>query len=262
MPPMRSASFVFCTLLLPASLGAQPPQRDPQAVLIAQRALAAMGSAGGAPDFETIAQGTVTLLGTEGSVQGTFVLKTGRLGQLRGDYVIGGQPSAVVYNGGRGVQQGANGKVEQVPLGMAVYKRADHFPVLSMLAEFADPSVGVRLLGVETINGAPAWRLELKRPLSPQEDPTGYYGPLARCEAFVDQASGLVSKLRYNVPAARNLADQYPMELLYTDYRREGGFVVPHTITQFVAGHQIAVYQITSFSVSPGLNDTDFQLPR
>src|SRR5437870_4464192 len=146
-------SLLFLTLLLLISIpiaAQQPPQRDPQAVLIAQRALAAMGSAGGAPDFETIAQGAVTLLGTEGSVQGTVVLKTGRLGQLRGDYVIGGQPSAVVYNGGRGVQQVANGKVEQVPLSMAVYKRADHFPVLSMLAEFADPSVGVHLLGVET----------------------------------------------------------------------------------------------------------------
>ncbi len=262
MPPMRSASFVFCTLLLPASLGAQPPQRDPQAVAIAQRALLAMGGANLPTIQDTVARGTVTFAEDGSPTQGTLTLKTRGLRQLRADFVMSGGTSSAVYNAGRGAMRNADGTVRQYGWAQTINKRADHLPLFSMLAEYADPSVGVRLPGVEMVNGASAWRLEFQRQLPPQDDPQKVYALFARCEVFVDQASLLVIKLRYDVPAVGSLLDRHPMEFQYGDYRPEGGLVLPHTIVQSVAGSPIAIYQITSFAVNSGLSDADFILPR
>jgi hypothetical protein len=79
---------------------------------------------------------------------------------------------------------------------------------------------------------------------------------------FIDQATGLAVKLRHDVPTAENLLKRVPMEFAYSDYRPEAGLLIPHTITQYLAGTRIAVFQITSFAVNTGLTDLDFVLPR
>lgn len=229
-------------------------------MLIAQQALAAMGAFSAPSD--TVTRANVTFLGGEQPTQGTVTLKTRGLGQVRAEFATVEGSSVAVWNAGRGSRRDPDGSAHHYTRAETLNKRADHLPLFSMLAESADPAVAVRLLATESVNGAPAWRIELQRPLSPDEDPNGLYEPFSGCEVYVDQATGLVARIRYRVPSVNNLRDHYPVEFDYGDYRAVSGLAVPHRIVQSIAGHQVAIFQITGFTVNNGLSDSDFSVPR
>lgn len=69
----RPGSLLVCSLLIPASVAAQQPPRDPQALAILQQSLVAMG---GTVPMDSVATGTVVLVAGSLTENGTIRIVT------------------------------------------------------------------------------------------------------------------------------------------------------------------------------------------
>src|SRR5437879_5170766 len=95
--PMRPASLFVFILLFSPSVAAQQPPRDPQAVAILQRALAAMGRP--APT-DSVATGTAVLVAGSTTETGTIRILTRRLDQSAEYFQTPAESRVVIYSRG------------------------------------------------------------------------------------------------------------------------------------------------------------------
>lgn len=238
------------------------PVRDAQALQIATLSISVMGGSNLVFLQDTLAEGTITLVRPDEQSTGTFALKTRGAGQLRGDFIIAGQASSAIYNAGLGASRLPDWSVKAIRPSQALAKRPEHLPVLVLSTDVNDPRAGVSLVGSEVVGGTSVWQLRFSRWIPPDTPLQEIYSKLAQYDVLIDQSTGLVVSLRYDVPSMESLLDRFPMEFRYEDYRWAGGLIVPYKITQVLAGRIIAIYEVTSFRTNAGASDLEFALPR
>src|SRR3989442_430575 len=96
MALLRLASLLFCSLMIQASVAAQQPsQRDPQAVALLQRTLAAMG---GTVPSDSVATGKLVLVEGSKTSNGTMRILTRGTDQSSEQMQLSDGNRSVVYS--------------------------------------------------------------------------------------------------------------------------------------------------------------------
>ena len=103
----------------------------------------------------------------------------------------------------------------------------------------------VKTIGIETVNGSSAYRLELT-PESGKPD-----------EAYFDKESGLQVKRVIKIPTPMG---ELPMEAAISDYRAVGGVKVPHKVIQKVMTQEVTL-EVEKIEINVKIPEDRFDPP-
>jgi hypothetical protein len=262
---MRRCPFLYAFSLLAFCLGptsaqaATQSQRDPRAVALASRSLAAL--TGKITLTDLTLQGSVAYrAGSDQQTGSVLVLARGNVASNLTLNLSGG-PRNEMRNGPAGVWSGIDG----VRYAMALHNcwpDADWFyPALSFQALSTDPGLGLAYVGPETKNGLSVVHIRLFR-VVPNQAPsvTTTIETLSTEDLYVDASSYVPLFLDFNLHPDADLSRNIPVEIAFSDYQRMGGIVVPAHVQKFFNGTLLLDLTLTSAAINSGLPASDFAL--
>ena len=256
---MRAGSYVslfflsalVSTELIPAmAQQSSVAQRDPQALSAIVQSLAAMGLPASAA-LQTLAQGTLT----ESSGQSSPVtLETAGLNRVRQNV---GTDFTFVANTGTGflILQGGR---HQIASWTAKYKRPEHLPSLSLMADYQNPNLQAQYVALENVKGSPAHHLRLSM-LPIDSTPVQMEDLMSEVHVWIDQSSLLVVKIRTFDFSPETPQNRTPVDTFFGNYQQVSGAAVPFHLTRYIAGQKDSDIVLTSISLAANNPDSDFQ---
>jgi hypothetical protein len=262
---MRVARFVLSFVLILSSsprLNSQQsstaPQRDPQAVTRITQMLAATGWLPAARPTTIMALGTIT----RDQLSQSFTLKQRGPFQHRFALQQRGATSTVVINGLVGAVLFFDNTKMRMPAHAAISTQSPVFPFLSDLANIADPSVEVRDLGVDTIDGIACYGTYVARRAS-SSDPLARFRDLA---APLKVWTSAQSSLPVRIDFIR-LADDNPYVVMnfsrsFSDYRVVNGIAVAFQQEERFGNQLMYRFTLTDVQFGVALSDADFDSSR
>jgi len=235
---------------------AATPQTDPQALTVLAQMIAATGWDPTAIPVDVLAIGTVTIPGDSSGPESSqrVNLKAKGLNQFSFE---SGQPTkrSVVNTGGASATIGA----KQVRLPARVFD-AWHFPFLSRIIFFADPSIQVQYLGIEQV-GEPTYKVKLSREPAPNDPARDEIRAGSPVTVWVSCSTFLPVQVEYKKPTITNRLAFIPRTAKYSDYRQVGNKLVPFRHEEWYQGELIYTLKFSNVSFNNGLLDTDFFVP-
>src|SRR6185369_8608947 len=146
--------FCFSNVLLAQTAASSSVVRDPAAVALAQKSVAAMGGSNLASYLDLTASGSITIAaGTRGTANTyPLVIKAKGTHELRTE--IGKPNGAQLWatDGNSGCMTYGQTSMP-VAFQNLVAQRVDFFPVLSLLSEYASSNMNLQNAGTATVNG-------------------------------------------------------------------------------------------------------------
>ncbi len=252
---VRPASLLVCSLLIPASVPAQPPPRDPRAVVLLQQSYVTMG---GVLPRDSLATGTVTLVEGSTTANGTVRLLTRGLDQnLEEIQTLQGR-RAIVHSRGRAQEQ-RGGATKEFSLELVSSSQPANFPLVLLAAILNNPDSGFQYVGIETLSGVQAHHLRVWNTFysHPEFQSLAQFSPK---DLWLDVSSGLFRKAAYSQRAARGAVGPTRVEIFFLEYRIVAGVLYPFRIEKSLNGTPWASITIATVNLNSGLSDADFQV--
>ena len=253
--PTTSTDTATATLTEPAIV-----TKDPAGLAVAQRAISAMGGQGQSLS-DSQATGTLTMAGDKPQ-SFPVVLKTKGTRMVRVELQRDSGITVRILNQGRGVIQRPDGTVQRLVMNNTLAERVSHIPALSLLAETQDATVPVEYAGTAQVNAAPADVVALS--VIPASDPqqARVFHDQTRTLFFLDQGSGLVTKVQYTQVAENDTDAKQAVEVLFSDYRNVNGVWVPFRQATYTDGKLESELVLDTVTFNVGLADEEFSLPQ
>lgn len=233
--------------------------KHPQAIAVAQHSLAVMAPSGLQSYTDSVATGTLTLYEPQ---QKSFpiTLKTKGLNKARTEVQLSDGLNTLIINRGQAtVQHGT--QLRKLLGNNFVGWQPRHIPALSLLTNYNDANTSVEHLGTEPVGGSVADIVAVS--FSPSSDSVllPHFHRMSRTTFYVDQGSGLVTRVKYPVFLENTPREQREVQVFYSDYRAVQGILVPFHQTKYVNGKMRENLQLQSITFNVGLQDSDFTLP-
>jgi hypothetical protein len=229
--------------------------KDPTAIAIAQKALLAMGGSALANYQDSYATGSVTIYGDTGTLNFPAVLRSKGLRQFRYEIQKLKGTDSYTTDGTAACIARANGTFEADGILALVAQRIDYLPAFSLVSEYANPSLSIQYVGTANVNGQPADVISLSFNVT-----VPGYGPgqIGKRNVFVDQVTGLVTKIQgYQVDDATP-DNTSSLELYFLNYQNVSGIAVPFSILKVMDGRNTSLLALSSVTFNTGLSDSLF----
>lgn len=234
-PPLRSAALSLATLLL-----ASVPALAQDAEKIIDASIRASGGAGRLRKILTLSvEGTVTRQSDGKS--GAYTLSLKAPNRYYTEFNFAGQPEIFAYNGKSAWRQTASGEIATLLGPEAVELQVAAQIYNSHLIDHKKNKITANLIGNSQLNGRDAFEIKCTAQSGPERN------------LFFDANSHLLRK------DSGTLAGQ-PQEVLYDDYRDEGGIPVAHKL-QIHRGSEIYDVAVTRVSVNQAIGERVFDFP-
>jgi hypothetical protein len=254
---MRSGTLLLLcfgslTCLSAAAQQTAPPiaQRDLQAISVISQSLAAMALPA-SPALEALAQGTLT----DSSGQANpITIETAGVNRVRHNV---GTDFSFVSNAGTGFLILQGGRHQLAPW-TAKYKRPEHLPSLSLMADYLNPNLQAQYVGLENVNGAPAHHLRLSM-LPIDGTPVQIEDLTSEFHVWIDQSSLLVVKTRSFDFSPETPQNRSPVDIYFGNYQQQSGAQLPLHLIRYIAGQKNSDIVFTSISLTATNPDSDFQ---
>lgn len=258
MRAIRLFLYVFLLALVCSSVHSQEAtRRDVQAATLLQLSFASMGGANLGSIRDTVAnvEGTTLRQGERAAFTATF--KTLGANAFRAETNSADGTTSWVFSDGKVLSRRGGGDVRSLSRMSAANGGITHIPVLSVFGEWVETRNAVEYVGLETIDGAEAHHIRLRRPWpgpnGPPEEPPA-------CDIFLDARTLLLIRLVYPMHSASNIRISEPVTMSYSNYRVISGLAIPHTVTQSIRGHVVSEFRVTRFAVNQGIAPSEFEL--
>lgn len=270
-----AVGFISFAVLCGLPLHAQsptpvPPQptKDPAALSVLSQMVTATGWTPSHLPQDAIATGIISNPQGIDSPGTNFTVRVKNCGEFRVDVQDDSGPHTLIINGNGGALQSA-GETDMIPALSAISIQPQILPFFCDLANFADPNVSVMLVGIETVAGQPASRIQLVRPqiaATSTSDPSSgapmsappVRGPLT---VWISNESGLPIQIAFTWVSTNNSSVSLTVCTLLSDFRFVSGVAVPYQQEQQAKGTTIQTMQLSSVNFNTGLSDADFVLP-
>ncbi len=267
-PLSRTVVLVFSLALIPQIAVGQSQttsttaSSDPQALAIANQALAAMGSAAGAPSLtDSRATGVLTMY-FGSPVQMNIALESKGLTQTRAAVQQTTGASVQVMNGGHAAIQNPDGSIRPLVQVNLFAERVGHIPVLSLLAEIQNPIALVEMISTSAANNSPDDVIAVSLGQSSDAMQLMIQRRLSRTLFYINHASSIVDKVEYAYYSEPpNPGIRMEMQDVFSDYRNIGGVSVPFHRTTYCDGRLESDLQLSAVSFNVGVPATDFVVP-
>lgn len=241
MRVLHPAVLLLLCLAIPATLAAQqpaslatiaqvsaaqprPPVRDPQAVAILNKSLAAMG---GAP-ADSVATGKITIVAGSLTTQGTVRVLTRGLNQSSEQIQTPDISSTVTYSSGKATEVQSSA-ASPLPLERAVTSQAPEFPSALLSAALVNPDLAYQFVGIEAVDGIQAAHVRFWNTFSSDPD-LQQLADFTTTDLWISAGSALPYKLSYTQHEGGGDAPQAPVDIYYSDYRTVNGVLYPYLI--------------------------------
>jgi hypothetical protein len=250
---LRQISVVFAlSVALCAQTKSKPGTavQDATAITVITQSLSTMGLVASA-NVRTLSQGTLT--DRDGQVN-PIAMETAGVDRVRHDV---GPDFRFVSNAGTGflVLQGTR---HSLPAWVTEYKRPEHLPSLSLMADYLNPNLQIQYVGLENVNGLPAHHLRFS--MMPIDATQAQIEDLiSEFHVYIDQASLLVVRTRSFNFSPETLVNRSAVDMYFGDYRQQDGALVPFHLVRYVAGNKDSDIVFTSVSLKANIPDSDFQ---
>lgn len=238
---------------------ARVTQRDPQALAILQRAIAASGlPVNPTSSFDFSASGTMTYFEHQTQVSGSTTVLGRGAWQFRLDAQLPQGKRSIIVSGPRSTIEDPEGHVENVThlrvgnLGILT------FPYLGMAQAIDDPTAYIAYVGMSSIAGRPTDEVHVLRSLPYNLDDTHIRFRPVGTDYFIDDQSGLVLRVADTTHAVEISWKDYPHELDFGDYRNTNGINFPMQVSEKLYGQSVWNLQLSSARFNVGLSTSDF----
>ena len=228
----------------------QKAKRDAQAITVIAQSLSQMGLVASST-IETIGEGTMTYANGKSE---SIKLETIGTDRLRCD--LGGN-FTMVSKAGNGfvVIQGAR---HVLPAWTTKYKRPNHLPGLSLMADYQIENLQLQYVGLEKVNGTTAHHLRISVVPS-DETPAEVEDVMSELHVYVDQASLMVIRIRTFDFSPETPVNRTPVDTDFGDYRQQDGALIPFRMTRYVDGQKESVIVLDKISLNASVSDSDFE---
>ena len=250
----------FVVLVVVSSATAQRPQtgasrkagttQNQNAVAIIQQSLSILGLPS-SPTLETIAQGTFT---DSNSQVSSITIETAGEDRLRFNI---GPDFSFVSNAGSSwvINQGVR---HTLPSWTAKYKRPDHLPSVSLIADYQNPNLQPQYVALETVNGSPAHHLSMAM-LPTDGTPTDMEALMSEFHVWVDATSLLIVQTRTFDFSPETPQNRTPVDTYLGNYQSQGGALVPFHVTSYLSGQLYSDIVLTSINLNASIPPSDFE---
>lgn len=253
-------AFAVMFLVVPGALpqsSSQPATSNPQAVSLANQALAALVGARQVSD--------VTLTGTATRTAGTDVetgnitLKALGYGDARLDLSSsGGTRSEVrnVSNGPGGFWIGLDGASHALAAHNCMTDAAWFFPALSILSQLSNANLVASYVGPETRAGGNVYHIQLS--IQPPGDTTGMPQRLSAEDVYLSAPTFLPVAVVFNTHPDDDALTNIAVEVDFSNYQNVNGVQIPFRIQKYLNGSLFLDTTVQSAAVNSGLTDSEF----
>ncbi|MGH7771440.1 MAG: hypothetical protein ACREQA_04315 [Candidatus Binatia bacterium] len=221
--------------------------KDSDAVLILSQAAAATGWSKATVPADVVATGAVTRF--RGDTKDTLAVTLKAKGFDKSRTELQGGTTTIV-NAGAGAATSFEG-TKWINPHSARSMQAVSFPFLTEFVAFADADVTARYLGVETVHGESAHKVELAKTSA----------GAAPFVIWVSSTTGLPIQIQYVRVANDNPSARLPHTRYLGDYRVVNGLAVPFYQEDSVNGQVLYTLQLERVQFNVGLSDSEFSLP-
>jgi len=238
--------------------------KDPQAMMIAQSAVTAMGGAEAILRYQdSLATGRLTIHEGNTPVSFPITLRSKGTHQTRVEVQMASGTNIRIMNQGRAALQKPDHTAQALGLNNTVRERVDHIPLLSMLAEYQSPNISVASEGTAEVKGRSTSVIALS--FVPHGDlmQGPFFAAVTRTLFYVDQVTGMVDKVQYsNYEEGHSQQSHRTLEEYLSQYETVDGIAVPFHQTTYANGKLQADLVLKSVTFNVGLSDSEFTLPQ
>lgn len=257
-----SGSFLVVLLLtaLPAlgqtalNTAAQTVVRDPGAVALIQKAIAAMGSV----PTDSTASGTVQVV--EGSTVQTGTIEVLTLGTNATSETLSlpSEQRIVVYSN-ESARETVGSQSLSAPFEAVLTDQSSDFPLPLLFSLLANPDEAIHYVAAETLNGIGVQHVQMWESFVSKPHLQSLAAFSAR-DIWIDSVSGLPLKIAYFRRTAGGTAPAVPMEVEFSNYNSVSGVLYPFQIQKSCNGTPWQTITIQNVSFDTGLTDAQFQV--
>jgi hypothetical protein len=233
--------------------------REPNAVAILQRSLAAMRPAGQAADPDAISSvivtGTMQRPSAGAETQGTFTFTDSFLDgnhHYRKEMTSGDHTTRLTSNEGEPKRQDNGNSSKQLSRVMHAYYGADHVPYSLIAEAVKSPSIGIRIIKAARVGNADILQIE-----TTQENKAAPLVPLKR-DWYIDAQTSLPIASCIIVPTI----SQAPLSLLqttkYSAYKQFDGLINPTDIVVNLGTREVVRLNVTSVQINANVAHSSF----
>ena len=251
------SSFLLAFVFLVSGLAVaqQQSQRDPQALLVVQQSLAAMGGATAAAQVtDAVCTGAVQPVARSQVKASTFTWK------IKGTdfrYQSSTGSSTRIFVSGHGHPASVrDGVVKALSPHMALANPPFELPALVLAPEASDTRYTVTLGGSSTVEGTAAIKVHTRLE-------TDVVTSLVTAQDwYFDVVTRLPLRVEHRLPD--NLRPDHYVNAAeeYSDFRVVSGMLVPFRISLYEDGVQVAIVTLDSVKFNQGLSGADFDAPQ
>ena len=246
-------------LLFVSVVSAQnPPQSDPQALALANQAMAALNN--GVAVSDVTLTGNVTWIAGSDNETGTATLQAKGTGESRVDLNLSGGSRTEIRNDvastfpqGASIENG--GSQQPWALHRCWINASWFYPTLSFLSATSDPSLIFSYVGQEHRGGTSVQHLRLYRYLASQKPAfAAVTQRVSTADFYLDSTSLLPVALVFNAHPDDDAYTDISIEIDYFNYQTINGVQVPLHIQKLVSGGLALDAAVTGVSVNSGLS--------
>lgn len=256
---MRISGFCFAVAFLAVPVASAQTSvtkavRDPQAVALVQKAIAAMGPT----PTDSSATGIIDI--TEGSDSETGTVQILTLGTDASSETIS-LPSGerVVVYSDLHAREVIKDQSTSTSLEAALTDQCPDFPLPLLSSLLANPDVSVRYVAAESVDGRSVQHIRLWKSFASKPQLQSLAAFSTR-DVWIDPVSGLPLKIAYFRRTAGGTAPAVPMEVEFSNYNKVSGVLYPFLIQKSCNGTPWQTITIQNVSFDTGLTDAQFQV--
>ena len=267
MRPMRSTFLLFVTFLISIPVAAQqPPQRDPQAIALLQRAYALLS--GGQAIRDVTLTGTARRIAGSDNETGMATLKGLATGEARMDFSFPSgtrrEARANSINGPVGSWSGPDATSHPIPQHNLMTDSSWFFPAFALGRLLSQGDYALSFVGTETREARNVAHVSAIRQLRVAAAPAGWTSAriqrLSETQIYVDSTSLLPSAVSFNTHPDNNETIDIPVEFRFSSYQNVGGLLIPFHIQKYLNNSLALDIQIDVASPNSGLTATSFTI--
>jgi hypothetical protein len=252
--------FVSClSSFLAFGQQADPPQvqRDPLALTILQRAIAAAGGADAlAAVRDFTGTGKVTFYWARQEVKGDITVRGRGTRQFRFDATLPEGVFSFGSNNGSGWSKQPDGTIRRIPFYNSVSLGSTTFPIAHLALALREPSTSITYLGLIKKEDLQVHHIRVKQSFGAGDK---LLGKLGEKEFFIDPTTFYVVGTRDMVHPEGRIKTDDTRDVLFADYRVVDGIAVPFFIEELGGGQRTFAIQLEKISFNGGLADADFE---
>jgi hypothetical protein len=241
----------------PAQTSQVAVQRDPQAVSVLQKAIAAMG---GAVPADSTATGTLTIVAGSETDQGTIRILTRGTTQTSVQIQTPTRSWSEVFSDGGAAHIGSTGAATLLPMETAATSQSAFFPFPFLANALSDSDESCHFLGTEKLNGANVSHVVIWNTYAsiPQLQALAEF---SATDVWLDSTTALPVRIAFLRRDGGGAAPKIAHQVDFSDYRALSGVLYPYQIQESVNGTTWATMTLQTVNVNAGLTNADFPVP-